>query len=137
MDKVLSGLEILSKVFDQQSAFMVSKMIQQVQVLFAFFKSVWLCVSLFAQSQNLTLLFIILYPITNCFFFIIFSLTFSHTCKSLGNFLTLNSVVIKALIIQLLPDHSQNYYICQPVKLRIARLWCALRFVSEKIECES
>uniref|UniRef100_A0AAX7TRZ9 phosphatidylinositol-3,4,5-trisphosphate 5-phosphatase n=1 Tax=Astatotilapia calliptera TaxID=8154 RepID=A0AAX7TRZ9_ASTCA len=31
VDKVLSGLEILSKVFDQQSAFMVSKMIQQVQ----------------------------------------------------------------------------------------------------------
>uniref|UniRef100_A0A3Q2Z1W1 phosphatidylinositol-3,4,5-trisphosphate 5-phosphatase n=1 Tax=Hippocampus comes TaxID=109280 RepID=A0A3Q2Z1W1_HIPCM len=30
VDKVLSGLEILSKVFDQQSAFMVSKMIQQV-----------------------------------------------------------------------------------------------------------
>ncbi|KAF7219106.1 phosphatidylinositol 3,4,5-trisphosphate 5-phosphatase 2A [Nothobranchius furzeri] len=29
VDKVLSGLEILSKVFDQQSAFMVSKMIQQ------------------------------------------------------------------------------------------------------------
>lgn len=35
MDKVLSGLEILSKVFDQQSAFMVSKMIQQV-TLFPF-----------------------------------------------------------------------------------------------------
>ena len=32
VDKVLSGLEILSKVFDQQSAFMVSKMIQQVQL---------------------------------------------------------------------------------------------------------
>uniref|UniRef100_A0A3B3B8K0 phosphatidylinositol-3,4,5-trisphosphate 5-phosphatase n=1 Tax=Oryzias melastigma TaxID=30732 RepID=A0A3B3B8K0_ORYME len=30
VDKVLCGLEILSKVFDQQSAFMVSKMIQQV-----------------------------------------------------------------------------------------------------------
>uniref|UniRef100_A0A8C5EW91 phosphatidylinositol-3,4,5-trisphosphate 5-phosphatase n=1 Tax=Gouania willdenowi TaxID=441366 RepID=A0A8C5EW91_GOUWI len=29
VDKVLTGLEILSKVFDQQSAFMVSKMIQQ------------------------------------------------------------------------------------------------------------
>uniref|UniRef100_A0A7N6B7Z7 phosphatidylinositol-3,4,5-trisphosphate 5-phosphatase n=1 Tax=Anabas testudineus TaxID=64144 RepID=A0A7N6B7Z7_ANATE len=29
VDKVLSGLEILSKVFDQQSAFMVSRMIQQ------------------------------------------------------------------------------------------------------------
>uniref|UniRef100_A0A674B3R1 phosphatidylinositol-3,4,5-trisphosphate 5-phosphatase n=1 Tax=Salmo trutta TaxID=8032 RepID=A0A674B3R1_SALTR len=29
VDKVLSGLEILSKVFDQQSAFIVSKMIQQ------------------------------------------------------------------------------------------------------------
>uniref|UniRef100_A0A8D3DQ65 phosphatidylinositol-3,4,5-trisphosphate 5-phosphatase n=1 Tax=Scophthalmus maximus TaxID=52904 RepID=A0A8D3DQ65_SCOMX len=29
VDKVLSGLEILSKVFDQQSSFMVSKMIQQ------------------------------------------------------------------------------------------------------------
>uniref|UniRef100_A0A674P5I7 phosphatidylinositol-3,4,5-trisphosphate 5-phosphatase n=1 Tax=Takifugu rubripes TaxID=31033 RepID=A0A674P5I7_TAKRU len=29
VDKVLSGLEVLSKVFDQQSAFMVSKMIQQ------------------------------------------------------------------------------------------------------------
>ncbi|XP_014859138.1 PREDICTED: phosphatidylinositol 3,4,5-trisphosphate 5-phosphatase 2 isoform X1 [Poecilia mexicana] len=29
VDKVLSGLEILSKVFDQQSAFMVTKMIQQ------------------------------------------------------------------------------------------------------------
>uniref|UniRef100_A0A8C7YMK7 phosphatidylinositol-3,4,5-trisphosphate 5-phosphatase n=1 Tax=Oryzias sinensis TaxID=183150 RepID=A0A8C7YMK7_9TELE len=29
LDKVLCGLEILSKVFDQQSAFMVSKMIQQ------------------------------------------------------------------------------------------------------------
>lgn len=29
VDKVLSGLEILSKVFDQQSAYMVSKMIQQ------------------------------------------------------------------------------------------------------------
>uniref|UniRef100_A0A8C7YK38 phosphatidylinositol-3,4,5-trisphosphate 5-phosphatase n=1 Tax=Oryzias sinensis TaxID=183150 RepID=A0A8C7YK38_9TELE len=29
VDKVLCGLEILSKVFDQQSAFMVSKMIQQ------------------------------------------------------------------------------------------------------------
>lgn len=34
VDKVLSGLEILSKVFDQQSAFMVSKMIQQVCFLF-------------------------------------------------------------------------------------------------------
>uniref|UniRef100_A0A8D0CXX4 phosphatidylinositol-3,4,5-trisphosphate 5-phosphatase n=1 Tax=Sander lucioperca TaxID=283035 RepID=A0A8D0CXX4_SANLU len=32
VDKVLSGLEILSKVFDQQSAFMVSKMIQQVRI---------------------------------------------------------------------------------------------------------
>lgn len=32
VDKVLSGLEILSKVFDQQSAIMVSKMIQQVQL---------------------------------------------------------------------------------------------------------
>nr|XP_023648302.1 phosphatidylinositol 3,4,5-trisphosphate 5-phosphatase 2 isoform X1 [Paramormyrops kingsleyae] len=29
VDKVLAGLEILSKVFDQQSAFMVSRMIQQ------------------------------------------------------------------------------------------------------------
>ncbi|CAB1348207.1 unnamed protein product, partial [Coregonus sp. 'balchen'] len=29
VDKVLSGLEILSKVFDQQSSFMVSRMIQQ------------------------------------------------------------------------------------------------------------
>lgn len=32
VDKVLCGLEILSKVFDQQSAFMVSKMIQQVRM---------------------------------------------------------------------------------------------------------
>uniref|UniRef100_A0A8C7FVJ8 phosphatidylinositol-3,4,5-trisphosphate 5-phosphatase n=1 Tax=Oncorhynchus kisutch TaxID=8019 RepID=A0A8C7FVJ8_ONCKI len=34
LDKVLSGLEILSKVFDQQSAFIVSKMIQQVLYIF-------------------------------------------------------------------------------------------------------
>lgn len=36
VDKVLSGLEILSKVFDQQSAFMVSKMIQQVRIFASF-----------------------------------------------------------------------------------------------------
>uniref|UniRef100_A0AAZ3SW52 phosphatidylinositol-3,4,5-trisphosphate 5-phosphatase n=1 Tax=Oncorhynchus tshawytscha TaxID=74940 RepID=A0AAZ3SW52_ONCTS len=50
VDKVLSGLEILSKVFDQQSAFMVSKMIQQV--LYFFYRvrvcvcvcvCVWMC----------------------------------------------------------------------------------------------
>lgn len=44
MDKVLSGLEILSKVFDQQSAFMVSKMIQQVRI-FASFMAVGVCVA--------------------------------------------------------------------------------------------
>ena len=43
VDKVLSGLEILSKVFDQQSAFMVSKMIQQVRI-FASFMAVAGCV---------------------------------------------------------------------------------------------
>lgn len=46
VDKVLSGLEILSKVFDQQSAFMVSKMIQQVWV----FVCVCVCARLFGTE---------------------------------------------------------------------------------------
>lgn len=53
VDKVLSGLEILSKVFDQQSAFMVSKMIQQVCL---FILHLWLCVCVcvYTRSQLFT-----------------------------------------------------------------------------------
>lgn len=65
VDKVLSGLEILSKVFDQQSAFMVSKMIQQVQL----FASLHVSLHTQLEWKQVEVLFhhvsIILHPLSN------------------------------------------------------------------------
>uniref|UniRef100_A0AAQ6A1E3 phosphatidylinositol-3,4,5-trisphosphate 5-phosphatase n=1 Tax=Amphiprion ocellaris TaxID=80972 RepID=A0AAQ6A1E3_AMPOC len=51
VDKVLSGLEILSKVFDQQSAFMVSKMIQQVRIFAFLYICIYIYVCLCVYTQ--------------------------------------------------------------------------------------
>lgn len=57
VDKVLSGLEILSKVFDQQSAFMVSKMIQQVCILASLYSCMQASSSVLMSLSKSTLLF--------------------------------------------------------------------------------